>query len=76
MERNEVTFPRPTTGLPSPARMLIPLIVAAGILLSGCRAPFYSRQTVIIVHQFGFNEISSEVLKETAVTPTLKASVK
>jgi hypothetical protein len=75
MERDKVIFPRPTTGsLPGAVATL--LIVGAGILLSGCRAPFYSRQTSITVYQYGFNEISSEVLKETAITPTVKASLK
>jgi hypothetical protein len=76
LERNEMkTFRRHSQS--SLRSVFMPtLLLAMAALLSGCTAPLIQRTYPITVLQIGFNSVDSEVLKETQVSPQLKASLK
>jgi hypothetical protein len=70
-----MNFPRPINRrTPSLANLI--LLMAAGLFLSGCRAPLVNKEWHIVVYQTGVNEFSPEIIKEEDIAPQLKASLK
>ena len=57
------------------ASLPVLLVIVAG-LISGCRAPLVNKEYRITIYQLGYNSVASDVLKETDVSPQLKASLK
>ncbi len=59
------------------SRKLIPVAFAMILALcSSCRAPFINKEYDITIYQTGINSVASDVLKETDISPELKASLK
>jgi hypothetical protein len=52
------------------------LLLYLTIMLVGCTAPMIQKTYNINLTQFGVNDVSSDILKDYEVTPTLKNSLK